>query len=83
MIAPAPSISGGVTINVATPEDLVIYKAVAWRDRDRSDVERLLVRHKDEIDLGRVQSIVREFAAALDDPARIQQFEAVIQRALG
>jgi predicted nucleotidyltransferase len=26
----------GVRIPVAIPEDLVIYKALAWRDRDRS-----------------------------------------------
>jgi hypothetical protein len=33
---------GGVRVPVATPEDLVIYKAVAWRDRDRADIERLM-----------------------------------------
>jgi hypothetical protein len=72
---------GGVTIRVATAEDLVIYKAVAWRDRDRADVERLLVRHADAIDLARVRSVVREFALALDDPERIDQLEALITRA--
>jgi len=36
---------GGVRIRVATPEDLVVYKAVAWRDRDRADIERLLALH--------------------------------------
>jgi hypothetical protein len=29
----------GIQVRAATPEDLVVYKAVAWRDRDRSDVE--------------------------------------------
>ena len=70
-----------MTIRVATAEDLVIYKAVAWRDRDRADVERLLIRHGDAIDLARVRSVVREFALALDDPARIDQLEALITRA--
>lgn len=74
---------GGVTIRVATAEDLIIYKAVAWRDRDRADVERLLIRHGDSIDLDRVRSVVREFALALDDPARIDQMEALITRARG
>jgi hypothetical protein len=72
---------GGVTIRVATAEDLIIYKAVAWRDRDRADVERLLIRHGDAIDLARVRSVVREFALALDDPQRIDQLEALITRA--
>lgn len=31
---------GGVTIPVAQAEDLLVYKAVAWRDRDKEDVER-------------------------------------------
>jgi hypothetical protein len=74
---------GGVMIRVATAEDLIIYKAVAWRDRDRADVERLLIRHGDSIDLDRVRSVVREFALALDDPARIDQLEALITRARG
>ncbi|HUO83825.1 MAG TPA: nucleotidyl transferase AbiEii/AbiGii toxin family protein, partial [Thermoanaerobaculia bacterium] len=33
----------GIRLRVARPEDLIIYKAAAWRDRDRSDIERLLV----------------------------------------
>lgn len=74
---------GGVTIRVATAEDLIIYKAVAWRDRDRADVERLLIRHGESIDLDRVRSVVHEFALALDDPARIDQLEALITRARG
>jgi len=68
---------------VATAEDLVIYKAVAWRDRDRADIERLLIRHGASIDLDRVRSVVREFALALDDPARIDQLEMLITRARG
>ncbi len=73
----------GVSIRVATPEDLVIYKAVAWRDRDRSDIERLLVRHGSVIDLGRVRALVRQFAAALDEPERVDAFEALVERSLG
>lgn len=67
----------------ATAEDLIVYKAVAWRDRDRSDVERLLVLHGRSIDLERVRGLVREFAAALDEPERVEQFEALLTRALG
>jgi len=41
------------------------YKAVAWRERDRTDIERLLVTHRDRIDLGRVRRVLSEFAEAL------------------
>jgi hypothetical protein len=73
----------GVVIPVAQPEDLVVYKAVAWRERDRSDIERLLLRHAGVVDLDRVRGLVRQFADALDEPERVDQFEALVRRALG
>ncbi len=74
---------GGVAIRVAAVEDLVIYKAVAWRDRDRADIERLLVRHGTGIDLTRVRGVIGEFASALDDPDRLDEFDALVQRSSG
>ena len=71
---------GGATLKVARVEDLVVYKAVAWRERDRSDIERLLLAHPGEVDLGRVRSLVTEFAALLDSPERVAEFEALLVR---
>jgi hypothetical protein len=70
----------GVRVRVARPEDLVIYKAAAWRDRDRSDIERLLVLHLDDIDLSRIRSLLNEIAVALDDPHRLAAFDAIVDR---
>lgn len=75
-----PVVFGGVTIPVAQAEDLIVYKAVAWRDRDRTDIERLLLLHGSAVDLGRVRAIVAQFAAALDEPERVDQFEALVRR---
>jgi hypothetical protein len=72
-----------VALPIARAEDLVIYKAVAWRERDRSDIERLLVAHGDHIDLTRVRRVVREFAGALDEPERIGEFDRLVERATG
>jgi Nucleotidyl transferase of unknown function (DUF2204) len=72
---------GGYRVRVATPEDLIIYKAAAWRDRDRSDIERLLVLHLPEIDLDRVRKLISEISAALDDPHRIDDFDLMVSRA--
>lgn len=58
----------GVEIPIATPEDLVIQKAVAFRFRDRDDIERLLVLHGQTMDLERVRRVVAEFAAILEYP---------------
>ncbi len=74
---------GAVSIPVAVAQDLVVYKAVAWRERDRADIERLLRSHAREIDLDPVRRIVAEFAAALDEPERVAGFERLIARALG
>lgn len=71
----------GVSAFVATPEDLVIYKAVAWRDRDRADIERLIVLHGPSMDFARIRRSVAEFAAALDEPERVADFDALVARA--
>jgi hypothetical protein len=74
---------GGVTIRVATAEDLIVLKAVAWRDRDRGDIERLLLLHAAEVNLERVRALVGEFAAAIDEPERLREFDGLVRRTLG
>lgn len=74
---------GEARIPVAVAEDLVVYKVVAWRDRDRADVERLLAAHRGSIDLDRVRDLVRQFAEALDEPERIEEFESLVRRVEG
>lgn len=73
---------GGVRVPVATAEDLIVLKAVAWRDRDRGDIERLLLLHASEVDLDRVRALVAEFAAAIDEPERMGDFDALVRRTL-
>jgi hypothetical protein len=73
-------VRGEVQADIATPEDLIIYKAIAWRPQDQQDVERLLSLHAQRIDLRRVRSIVGELAAAIDEPDRLSDLERVIAR---
>lgn len=70
----------GIEVTVARAEDLVIYKAVAWRPQDQQDVERLLTLHGRTMDLERMRRIVSEFAEALEEPERIDELERVIRR---
>jgi predicted nucleotidyltransferase len=72
---------GGVHVPVAQAEDLLVYKAIAWRDRDRADVERLLVRYAHSIDLQRVRALIEEFARVLEAPERLAEFDAMVRRA--
>jgi hypothetical protein len=71
---------GGVAVAVAIPEDLVVYKAAAWRDRDRSDIERLLALHGKEMDIPRIRDLVAQIADALDDRERVAAFDAILVR---
>jgi hypothetical protein len=70
----------GVDVPVARPQDLVVYKAVAWRDRDRADIERLVRSHRAEIDFGYVRRVVAEFADVLGEPERVAELERLLAR---
>jgi len=58
---------GPLAIRLPTPEDLIIFKAVAHRPRDLMDIQALLESHPD-LDRERVRRWVREFAQALEMP---------------
>lgn len=81
MAAAGPVKVSGVTLQVAQPEDLVIYKAIAWRPQDQQDVERLLVLHGGRMDLARVRRHVRELGEAMEQD-RLHDLETVIRRVL-
>ena len=68
----------GVSVPVATAEDLVVMKAIAGRPRDRGDIEGLLDAHPD-LDVDRVRKQVAEFAAMLESPEIAADLEALLQ----
>ena len=57
----------GVAIPLATPEDVIVMKAVANRDRDRADIEAI-VRANPRLDRRRIRRWVGEFARTLEMP---------------
>ena len=72
----------GVSVPVATAEDLIVFKAIGWRDRDKWDIEELFARHRTSIDLARVRTTVLQLLHALDEPERMAEFDALVRRAL-
>lgn len=82
MAAAGPVKIGGVTLRVAQPEDLVIYKAIAWRPQDQQDVERLLVLHGARMDLTRIRQHVRDLGEAMEQD-RLRELEVMFRRVLG
>jgi hypothetical protein len=73
----------GVRLRVARAEDLVVYKAVAWRPQDQEDIKRLLRLHHRSIDLGRVRRLVGDFAEVMEEPERVAELERLLRRIEG
>ncbi len=62
---------GSLQLRVATPEDLIIMKAIAHRPRDIADIEAIL-NVEQELDLARIRSWVKEFADLLEMPELVE-----------
>jgi len=73
----------GQQVPVVRVDDLIVYKAVAWRDVDRKDIERLLLRHAKTVDLVTVRAQVKAFAEWIEAPERLEQFDALVARVGG
>jgi len=80
--AASPAMLGAAQLPVAQPEDLVIYKTVAWRPQDQQDIERLLALHGARMNLARVRRHVQELGEAMEED-RIRALDALILRVLG
>ena len=72
----------GVYIPVATPEDLVVLKAIAWRAIDRSDITELIVRHHAAMDFQRMRATLAQFFEVLEIPERLVEFDRLVSDAL-
>jgi len=72
----------GVSLRVATPEDLVVLKALMQGDRDRADIERVLLVHAVDVKLAQVRRLVGVFGEAVEEPERIGDFDAQVRRRL-
>ena len=58
---------GPVEVRMPTPEDLIIMKLIAHRDKDLRDVDNILSVYP-ELDFKRIKYWVREFAKVLETP---------------
>ena len=58
---------GSVIIRLPTPEDLIIFKAVAHRPKDLLDIQSIIETHTN-LDKERIRYWVGEFAQALEMP---------------
>ncbi|MFN0060421.1 MAG: nucleotidyltransferase [Planctomycetota bacterium] len=61
-------------VPVATPEDLVVMKCSAWREKDIPDLRGLLRRHEGKLEFGHIRKWLRWFSE------QSKQFEAMPKR---
>jgi predicted nucleotidyltransferase len=67
-------VGDGVTVPVASVEDLIIMKLIAGRKRDHEDVDSLVELYPG-LDRERVRQVVSEYAGLLDDPEILRQMD--------
>lgn len=70
---------GPLKLRIASPEDLIVMKAVAHRPRDIADIEAIL-NVVPQLDLARVRYWVKQFADALEMPELIEDLEKLLRR---
>lgn len=71
--------TGGLQIRVATPEDLIIMKALARRPQDIADIAGIIDVQAD-LDVDRIRRWVREFSAVLEMPEILDDLEMLLRR---
>ena len=68
-------IEPGRKIYLCSAEDLIIHKAVAGRPRDLQDIEGVIYRQGDRLDVDYIRFWLKEFAVALEEPELSERFE--------
>ena len=80
-MASAWEIVPGVRLRTCSAEHLVVYKLVAGRAHDLSDMESVVIRQGNRLDTDRIRQWGREFAELKEDPDLLRPFEAALRRA--
>lgn len=70
----------GLTMRVATPEDLLLMKFISERPRDREDVEGILIRSGTTMDHTYVKKWLSVIAKSLNQPLLADEYEEYLRR---
>jgi len=67
-------VAPGLSVDVCSAEDLLIYKLISTRPRDREDAASIIRRQGDALDDAYVLNWLQQFEQALDDPALVAEY---------
>lgn len=73
--------AGGVTIPVACPEDLIVMKLLAGRNKDLDDVSSILAVMLPKLDMTLIECSLKEFESALDRSDLRPQLRKLLDKA--
>lgn len=65
---------------LCSPEDLIIYKAIANREKDWLDIERILAEQIDKIDVNYTKKWLTQFVEALEAPEILNRFSSLFKQ---
>lgn len=73
-------IEPGKSIRLCSAEDLIIHKAIAGRPQDIADIQGIVYRQGDRLNLPYIRRWLNEFGAVLDDTEVQRRFENAWQK---
>ena len=71
----------GVAVRVASPEDLIVMKILAGRDKDMDDVRAVIAGQGSRLDVEYVRTTLGSLEAALGQADLLPEFEAAMRLA--
>lgn len=74
------TVQPGLTLFTCSAEDLVVHKSVAARPRDIADIEGIVIRQFDRLDVGLVRRWLTAFSDVAENPDIGRPFEVALAR---
>lgn len=71
----------GMAVRICTAEDLILHKIISDRNRDRDDVEGVILSRGGSLDRGYLDPRVGEMAAGLERPDIVEFYRSCLRKA--
>jgi hypothetical protein len=72
----AYEVEPGRRLNICSAEDLVIHKTLAGRPQDLADIQSIIYRQGEKLEVKYIRSWLKQFSTALTDASILDRFEA-------